>query len=334
MVPPDPSAGYHGSPMRVIAVPVKDLDRAKGRLAGVLSPMERAALTLGMLEDVLVACTQMPGWQTWVISPDPAVLQQAARMRARPVEEEDPGLVTAIRQVEEEAAGAEALAVVLGDLPFLTPEALLAALQTLIDTAGPNTRVAPGHGDIVNRAAIQAHEHGTPMLRTMLLEFPDDPTCAYLDLQYMLGDSLLVAPVFRHDGSLNYYVPEGMWTILLNGKRVEGPGWKRERHDFMSLPLLVRPNTVIPIGSHTDRPDYDYSDGVTLHIYALEDGYSTKIEIPSLDGSIESVFEIERRENSIHIQRRGPSKAWNVALLGATLTQVEKQVNEANIQMT
>lgn len=117
--------------MRVIAVPVKDLSRAKGRLSGILSPMERAALTLAMLEDVLAACTEMPGWQTWVISPDPTALQQAARMRARPVEERERGLVSAIRQVEEEAAGADALAVLLADLPLLTPAALMRALQTL-----------------------------------------------------------------------------------------------------------------------------------------------------------------------------------------------------------
>jgi alpha-D-xyloside xylohydrolase len=65
-------------------------------------------------------------------------------------------------------------------------------------------------------AAIQAYEHGTPMLRAMAFEFPDDPACDYLDLQYMLGDSLLVAPVFSHDGSVNYYVPEGRWTNLLD----------------------------------------------------------------------------------------------------------------------
>ncbi|HEX6262774.1 MAG TPA: 2-phospho-L-lactate guanylyltransferase [Actinomycetota bacterium] len=117
--------------MRVIAVPIKDLSRAKGRLSGILSPMERAALTLAMLEDVLAACVEMPGWQTWVISPDPSALQQAARMRARPVEERDRGLVSAIRQVEEEAANADALAVVLADLPLLTPAALMRALQTL-----------------------------------------------------------------------------------------------------------------------------------------------------------------------------------------------------------
>jgi alpha-D-xyloside xylohydrolase len=184
------------------------------------------------------------------------------------------------------------------------------------------------------RAAIQSHEHGLPVLRSMLLEFPGDPTCAYLDQQYMLGDSLLVAPVFSHDGSVSYYVPAGLWTNLLNGKQVQGPGWQRETHDFMSLPLLARPNAVIPLGNLTDRPDYDFSDEVTLHILSMEDGNSSNVEIPSLDGKIETVFEIERRGDTIHIQRQGPAKAWNVARGGTTVARMEKHVNEGDIHLT
>lgn len=126
-----PGGSYDCSPMRVIAVPVKSLERAKGRLTDVLEPLERAALTLAMLEDVLDACMQIPGWQTWVISPDEAVLEVSARRRARPLPEEDPGLLAAVHQVEEEAATADALAVVLGDLPFLTASALNRVLQTI-----------------------------------------------------------------------------------------------------------------------------------------------------------------------------------------------------------
>jgi 2-phospho-L-lactate guanylyltransferase len=133
---------YHDSPMRVIAVPVKSLERAKGRLSGILAPLERAALTLAMLEDVLDACMAQPGWQTWVISPDEAVLEVSARRRARPVVEEDPGLLTALHQVEEEAAGADALAVVLGDLPLLNAE----ALGTFVQTLGPVV-AAPSDSD-------------------------------------------------------------------------------------------------------------------------------------------------------------------------------------------
>jgi alpha-D-xyloside xylohydrolase len=184
------------------------------------------------------------------------------------------------------------------------------------------------------RAAIQSHDQGLPMLRSMLLEFPADPTCAYLDQQYMLGDSLLVAPVFSHEGSVSYYVPEGLWTNLLNGKQVRGPGWQRETHDFMSLPLLARPNAVIPIGNRTDRPDYDFGDGVTLHVFSMEDGHTSKVEIPSLNGRIETMFELTRRGDTIHIQRRGPDKPWHVARAGSTVAQMEKHSNEGDIQLT
>ena len=164
-------------------------------------------------------------------------------------------------------------------------------------------------------AARQAHENGTPMLRGMILEFPDDPACDYLDLQYMLGDSLLVAPVFTQDGSVNYYVPAGLWTSLLNGTIVEGPRWMRDTYDFMSLPLLVRPNTVLPVSSRTDRPDYDYNDDVTLKVFQLENDRSVRVEIPNLTGTVETIFDMQRKGDVIHIQRQGPSKAWKVLLV-------------------
>ncbi len=178
------------------------------------------------------------------------------------------------------------------------------------------------------RAAIQAHENGTPMLRAMMLEFPDDPACEHLDLQYMLGDSLLVAPIFSHDGSVRFYVPEGRWTNLLasRGNVIEGPRWIQEKHDFMSLPLLVRPNSVIPIGHQTDKPDYDYSENITLNIYQLENGKEIQVEIPLLDGKIETIFRIKRDGNTIHVQRQGSSKAWNVSLFGMETADGSKTI--------
>ena len=61
--------------------------------------------------------------------------------------------------------------------------------------------------------AVNVNQTGEPLMRAMMLEFPDDPTCLHLDRQYMLGDSLLVAPIFREDGTVDFYVPEGgLWT--------------------------------------------------------------------------------------------------------------------------
>jgi alpha-D-xyloside xylohydrolase len=88
-------------------------------------------------------------------------------------------------------------------------------------------------------AAQEAHAHGWPMLRAMILEFPDDPACRYLDTQYMLGTALLVAPLFRPDGQSSYYLPAGEWRHLLSGDIVQGPGWRSETYDYFSLPLWV-----------------------------------------------------------------------------------------------
>ncbi len=189
------------------------------------------------------------------------------------------------------------------------------------------------------RTAMQAHEHGTPMMRAMILEFPNDPACEHLDLQYMLGDSLLVAPIFSHDGNVRYYVPEGHWTNLLTGDVVEGPRWVHENHNFMSLPLLVRPNSIIPTGNHTDKPDYDFSENVTLNIFHLENGKEIKVEIPGLNGKIEATFNVTRNENVIQIQRQGPANPWNASLIGMktfdgiTTIKADSHTDELKIQL-
>ncbi|WP_377154999.1 alpha-xylosidase [Roseateles sp. UC29_93] len=134
--------------------------------------------------------------------------------------------------------------------------------------------------------AIAASETGVPTMRAPVLEFPDDPACATLDRQYHLGDALLVAPVFTDSGEVDVYLPAGRWTHLLSGEVVDGSRWRRETHDFMSLPLYVAPNTVLPWGLQTERPDYDYADGVVLRVFALDDGATAPFAVASLDGSI------------------------------------------------
>jgi alpha-D-xyloside xylohydrolase len=106
--------------------------------------------------------------------------------------------------------------------------------------------------------AQEAAATGVPMMRAMWLEFPDDRTCLHLDQQYMLGPSLLVAPVFSDGGDVEFYLPSGPWTSLLNGTQIEGGRWVSERHGFDTLPLYVRAGTTLYFG-RTDTFDYDYT---------------------------------------------------------------------------
>ncbi|MGN0652978.1 MAG: hypothetical protein ACI4KN_08250 [Gemmiger sp.] len=108
-------------------------------------------------------------------------------------------------------------------------------------------------------------------MRAMPLEFPGDLTAEDCDRQYMLGDSILVAPVFRADGSCDYYLPAGRWTHLLTGEEVNGGSWRHDTYDFFSLPVFVRQNTLLPIGACDNTPVYDYGSSLTLRVYSLTD---------------------------------------------------------------
>ena len=134
--------------------------------------------------------------------------------------------------------------------------------------------------------AIEAHEEGTPVMRPMVFEYTTDPAAAYLDTQYMLGESLLVSPIFREDGVSEYYLPAGKWTHLLSGEVRDGGCWQKDTYDYFSMPMYVRENTLLAIGAEETRPDYDYAKGVSLRLYQPKDGETALCMIPSVDGSI------------------------------------------------
>ncbi len=116
--------------MRVLAVPVKPLERSKTRLASALAPGERGMLTLAMLEDVLEACLAQPGWETWVVSGSTEALAIASERGARGMAEEGSSLLEAVRQAEGDLEEEDdELATVLADLPLLTADALSGALS-------------------------------------------------------------------------------------------------------------------------------------------------------------------------------------------------------------
>ena len=172
--------------------------------------------------------------------------------------------------------------------------------------------------------ACEAARSGVPVLRSMVLEYPDDPTCTYLDLQYMLGDALLVAPIFNDKGKAEYYLPEGRWTHFLDGRVVEGGRWFREEYGYMSLPLWVRSNTIIPVGAIDTRPDYDYSDGVTFHVFQIDDGKVISAEVPNILGERELVVQAKRIGDTMTISVDNSKKTWNVKLRNISSVEVLK----------
>jgi 2-phospho-L-lactate/phosphoenolpyruvate guanylyltransferase len=194
--------------MRVVAVPVKSLSRAKTRLSPALTGLERGALTLAMLEDVLDAALSVPGWETWVVSPDEVALEIAAGRGARPIHEAKPPLANAIRQVETKAKddGATALAVLPADVPLVTVDTLHEALRTL--------------GAVV--LARSADGSGTSLLlrrppRAIPARFGPDSFRRHVELARARG--LPVSIVERRELSFDVDRPDDILTLLADGRR-------------------------------------------------------------------------------------------------------------------
>lgn len=76
--------------------------------------------------------------------------------------------------------------------------------QTAVDVVRELTKLKLELMPYVYQLGLQPHVNGTPVMRSMFVEFPDDPACRTLDRQYMFGPSMLVAPVFTYSGEVSY----------------------------------------------------------------------------------------------------------------------------------
>lgn len=151
------------------------------------------------------------------------------------------------------------------------------------------------------KTALTAHSEGIPSMRAMVIEFTQDKNCSYLDKQYMLGDNLLVAPIFNDKGIGEYYLPEaeGMWTNFFNGEQQEGGKWYSRECGYCDIPLMVRPNSIIALGARDDGPEYAYEENVHLKVFALSGNAQTKVYTMGQELAI--AVNAEKRENEIYI---------------------------------
>lgn len=111
--------------------------------------------------------------------------------------------------------------------------------------------------------ARQAHDTGLPLMRALMLEYPDDPEAFNLDSQFLFGEELLVAPVTEEGAAIKkVYLPEGKWYDFTNPeKKYDGGQWIEYPVELETIPLFVKQGSVIPmmpvvqyIGENPDYP--------------------------------------------------------------------------------
>lgn len=150
--------------------------------------------------------------------------------------------------------------------------------------------------------AVKAHEDGIPMMRAMVMEYSSDPATLSLDRQYMLGDNLLVAPVFNEEGTVQFYLPNtGTWTDIQTGEALEGGKWYERKYDYFGMPLYAKPNSIIAYGNFTRNFAYDYVTDAKLVIYGLEDGKTAECKIYDKEANLALTVTAVRNGDTIKV---------------------------------
>ena len=174
-------------------------------------------------------------------------------------------------------------------------------------------------------SAVRTAQTGIPMMRSMALEFEDDLNCRYLDKQYMLGDSLLIAPIFNEEGQASYYLPEGQWTNYLTGEVCSGSCWRQEQHSYLSIPLWVRENSVIPVGIKAPDAQYRFGQNMEFRVYSLT-GHAETTVYQDGEAIAEAIF--EKSGSRMRAKLIG-AEGCSIRLIGCSVSEVQGAKAEA-----
>lgn len=161
--------------------------------------------------------------------------------------------------------------------------------------------------------AVKTHKTGIPMMRAMVIDYSNDRAALTVDTQYMLGDSLLVAPVFNEDGMCDFYLPSGgIWTDIQTWEQLDGGNWYTKQYDYFGMPLYAKPNSIIAFGNFDKTVEYDYADGVKFIIYGLDDGKTAECEVYDKEAELAVTVKAVRNGGTITVAVSGSDKPFTV----------------------
>jgi alpha-glucosidase len=96
--------------------------------------------------------------------------------------------------------------------------------------------------------AHEAWEKGTPLMRPLAMEFPDDPQVANMTSQWLMGQGLMPAPILTANNQRSVYFPKGMWYALGSNQTRAGGQSADVSAAMDEIPVFVRAGTILPLG--------------------------------------------------------------------------------------
>ena len=119
----------------------------------------------------------------------------------------------------------------------------------------------------IHAAFVRYHRDGLPPFRALVMDFPGDPKTWVIDNQFLIGESLLVAPALAGEPERNVYLPEGDWFDYWTAKRHTGKQQIRLQVPLEQIPIFVKSGSLLPLAEPTLHTDDPASWHLTVRVY-------------------------------------------------------------------
>ena len=185
-------------------------------------------------------------------------------------------------------------------------------------------------------AVWETHTTGIPLIRSLGIQFPEDPTAWATVDGYLFGPSLLVAPVFEQGATeRKVYLPAGGWYDFWTAKRIEGGATVKVAASLETMPLFVRAGSIVPTGPVKQYVGEFSIEPVRLTVYPGEDGRFQLYDDDGLSFAYEkgeySIVDLKWNDarKTLHycLSKNGymPAKKLMVGLAGGEMKQIAPQ---------
>jgi alpha-glucosidase (family GH31 glycosyl hydrolase) len=127
--------------------------------------------------------------------------------------------------------------------------------------------------------AAETHATGTPLMRALWLQYPNDTRLSTVSDAYMFGPDLLVAPVLEPGAQERaVYLPQGDWWDFWTSEPIAGGRTVSRRVDLETMPVYVRAGAILPSGPVKQFATEASDTPITLTVYPGANGQSSVYE--------------------------------------------------------
>ncbi len=151
-------------------------------------------------------------------------------------------------------------------------------------------------------AFAEYHSTGKPPFRPLVMDDAADPNTWTVDDEYMMGDSLLVAPMFTGEKSRSVYLPAGNWYSFYDGQVYEGHRKHEIAMGIERIPIFVREGAIIPLAIPVEHVAPGTVFDLTVHVYGP---HPSPFTLYSDDGVS---FDFERGRQSQTVLKWSPAR--------------------------